>query len=185
MLFDFQSFVEDLRQNPEKKSVVDKYEQIVESLAWDLKEKAWYKEYVSEFKPIEYKVPEEIKDDFDWDLLIQLIAASFSSEWTLDIQDWQIELIVSVQSGDQVVVKKMSDLWWFQVLRLFEIYVEEQINLHLLTVEDEKEKESILAQRDSRKKRWDIVLENLETEKIKKEEEDEKQEKLKSLKDKL
>ncbi len=181
MLFDFQSFVQDLSQNPEKKSVIEKYEKLIWPIEWEIKDQPWYKEYVSNFKPIEYNVPSEIKDDFDWDLLIQLISASFSSEWTLDIEDSKTELVVSVQSWDQVVVKKISELWWFQVLRLYEIYVEEQINLHLLMQEDEKEKESILAQRDSKEKRWQLVLENFENTQEKEKEEREKSEKLNDL----
>lgn len=185
MLFDFQEFVQDLKKNPEKKSVLEKYEKIVWKIDWWLKDQKWYKEYISNFETIKYDVPEEIKEDFDWDLLIQLISWSFSSEWTLD-NDWEkTELIVSVQSWDQFVVKKISELWWFQVLRLFQIYTEEQINLYVLMNEDEKEKESILAQRDSKLKRWNLVLENLETENIKNKEKKDKEDKLNDLMSKL
>jgi hypothetical protein len=36
------------------------------------------------------------------------------------------------------------------------------MNLQILIAEDEKEKEAIIAQRDSRANRWKLVLENLE-----------------------
>jgi hypothetical protein len=36
------------------------------------------------------------------------------------------------------------------------------MNLQILIAEDEKEKDAILAQRDSRGNRWKLVLENLE-----------------------
>ncbi|MBS8121470.1 hypothetical protein [Candidatus Vampirococcus lugosii] len=185
MLFDFQEFVQDLKKNPEKKSVLEKYEKIVGKIDGGLKDQKWYKEYISNFETIKYDVPEEIKEDFDWDLLIQLISGSFSSEGTLDNDGEKTELIVSVQSGDQFVVKKISELWGFQVLRLFQIYTEEQINLYVLMNEDEKEKESILAQRDSKLKRWNLVLENLETENIKNKEKKDKEDKLNDLMSKL
>lgn len=185
MLFDFQWFINDLRQNPEKKTIIEKYENLIWPIQWDLKDQIWYKEYINTFKPISYKVPEDIKEDFDWDLLIQLISASFSSEWTIDVQSDPYDLIVTVQSWEQVVIKKISELWWFQILRLFEIYSEEQLNLHLLMVEDEKEKESILSQRESRIHRWSIVLENLENQIELKKDEIEKEDKLKNLMDQL
>lgn len=185
MLFDFNSFIEDLRQNPEKKETVEKYEKFVEEIPQDIKEQKWYKEYICDFDTIDYKVPEDIKDDFDWDLLMQLIAWSFSSEWVIDLdEDWK-EFIVSVQSGDQYVVKKISELWWFQILRLFEIYVEEQMNLEILIHEDEKEKESILAQRDGKLKRWQLIFDNLNKKEEEQKYKQEKEEKLQNLMDKL
>lgn len=76
--------------------------------------------------------------------------------------------MISVQSGDQVVVKKVSELRGFQVLRLYEIYCEEQMNLQILIAEDENEKNAILAQRDARKNRWKLVVDSMEGDKMKK-----------------
>lgn len=59
-----------------------------------------------------YKTPEEIEKDFDWHLLMQMVASSFSSDGLLDF-DAESELpefVISVQSGDQVVVKKVTEL---------------------------------------------------------------------------
>ncbi len=185
MLFNFQSFISDLRENPEKKDAIEKYEKFFGEITWDIKDQKWYKEYIQQFETVEYNVPEEIKDDFDRDLLMQLVAGSFSSEWTMDVENNQIEFIVTVQSWEQVVVKKISELWWFQVLRLFEIYIEEQINLEVLMAEDENEKESIESQRDARINRWQVVMDNIKHKHEQEKEEQEKQEKLEDLKNKL
>jgi len=93
--------------------------------------------------------------------------------------------VISVQSGDQVVVKKISELWGFQILRLYEIYIEEQMNLQILMAEDEKEKEAIVSQREYKFNRWKLVMDNLERETLQKEETKEKDEKLTNLMDQL
>jgi len=193
MLFNFQTFVQELRENPEKKEVVEKYEKYFWTIEGDLKDQIWYKEYTGTFPTLSYKVPDELDDDFDRDLLMQLVASSFSSDGLLDFdkdedkkdEETLPEFIIFVQSGDQVVVKKISELRGFQILRLYEIYAEEQMNLQILIAEDEKEKEAILAQRDSRKHRWNLVLENLEKEKLQKIDQVEREGKLDDLMGKL
>lgn len=116
-------------------------------------------------------------------MLIQLVAASFSSDGVFDNQNGkdQPDFVISVQSGDQVVVKKVSELWGFQILRLFEIYIEEQMNLQILISEDEKEKEAILSQRDARLNRWKLVMSQEQTHTASKQAEVEKEEKLDDL----
>lgn len=187
MLFSFQAYIEELKENPEKKEVVEKYEKFFGPIEWEVVDQIWYKDYVKEFNTLPYKIPEELKDDFDWDLLMKLVWASFSSDWLFEsIENEELnDFVISVQSWDQVVVKKISELWWFQILRLYEIYIEEQMNLQILIAEDEKEKEAILAQRDSRIHRWNIVFDNLEKEKLEVEEKKEKEEKLSWLMDQL
>ena len=183
MLFDFQSYVAELREKDEKKETVEKYEKFFGPLQWVIKDQIWYNDYVSKFAPLSYLVPEEIKDDFDRDMLIQLVASSFSSDGVFDSQNEkdQADFVISVQSGDQVVVKKVSELWGFQILRLFEIYVEEQMNLQILIAEDEKEKEAILAQRESRLNRRKIVVSQEQTHADAQKAEEEKEEKLGDL----
>ncbi|MEF2175838.1 MAG: hypothetical protein V3575_05175 [Candidatus Absconditabacteria bacterium] len=196
MLFDFHSFVEELKENQEKKEVISKFEKYFGPITGDIYEQNWYLDYISKFQVKEYLVPQELEPDFDWDLLIRLVAGSFSSDGLLDYKfkegtdgekdlESLPEFIISVQSGDQVVVKKISELWGFQILRLYEIYIEEQLNLQILTAEDEKEKEAIEGQRVSRLNRWTLVLENLEKEKLKEIESKEKDEKLTNLLDQL
>jgi hypothetical protein len=75
-------------------------------------------------------------------------------------------LYIAVKSGDQSVVKTISELWSFQILRLYEIYIEEQMNLHALRKEEESEKEAIDGERDSRLKRRKAVLDTMDKEEL-------------------
>jgi len=183
MLFNFQTFIADLRENQEKKEVVEKFEKFFGPIDGDVKDQNRYKEYASSFKSVWYLVPEELKEDFDWPLLMELVSSSFSSDWLIESVEWQDlpDFVISVQSWDQVVVKKVSELRWFQILRLYEIYIEEQMNLQVLIAEDEKEKEAILAQRDARSHRWNIVLDNIDKEVLTKQDKEEREWKLDDL----
>jgi hypothetical protein len=55
------------------------------------------------------------------------------------------------------------------------------MNLQVLIKEDKDEKETIITQRDSRINRWNLMFENLETEKLNQEAEVEKKSKLEDL----
>jgi len=114
---------------------------------------------------------------------MELVASSFSSDGLLEtVEDKDLpEFVISVQSGDQVVVKKVSELRGFQILRLYEIYIEEQMNLQVLIAEDEKEKAAIEAQRDARMHRRNIVLDNMDNEILTKQDAEERGEKLDDL----
>ncbi|USN55282.1 MAG: hypothetical protein H6765_01435 [Candidatus Peribacteria bacterium] len=111
MLFNFTTFVDELRDNPEKKEVVEKYEKFFGPIAGEMRDQLWYTEYVSKFPFMDYRVPEELRQDFDWQALMQLVGASFSSDGLLEnTEEEPNEFLISVQSGDQVVVKKVSEL---------------------------------------------------------------------------
>lgn len=187
MLFDFNAYIEELKENPEKKELIEKYEKLLWKIQWDTKDQVWYQEYVDTFTAMDYKVPWELEKEFDWEMLMKLVASSLSSEWLLEFQEdkWLPEFIISVQNWDQVVVKKISELWGFQILRLYEIYIEEQMNLQILMTEDEKEKEAIMAQRESRQHRWEIIIDSLEREKLEKQAKKEKEDKLSQLRNQL
>ena len=169
MLFNLKVFLQDLKDNPEKRDVYIKYDKLVESLdkMTSTKEMKWYQEYSARFEIKKYLVPDELIDDFDWDLLVQLIASSFSSDGLLEATTKSgLEFIIAVRSGEKIVVKKISELWGFQILRLFHIYIEEQMNLAILICEDNNEKEAITNQREMRYHRWNIVLNNIGSEEI-------------------
>ena len=183
MLFNFQTFVNELRENPEKKEVIEKYEKFFWPITWDLKDQGFYKEYVSTFSTVDYLKPEELENDFDWVVLMEMVASSFSSDGLLEVVEWKElpEFVISVQSWDQVVVKKVSELRWFQILRLYEIYTEEQMNLQVLIAEDEKEKAAIEAQRTARFNRWKLVMDNMDKDIMSNAAEAEKENKLDDL----
>jgi L-rhamnose mutarotase len=79
----------------------------------------------------------------------------------------------------------VSELRGFQILRLYEIYIEEQMNLQILIAEDEKEKEAIMSQRESRQNRWKLITDQETNKELKKQDEAEKSEKLGDLYDQL
>ena len=166
MLFNFQAFIAELREKAEKKEIIEKYEKRFWPIQWDIKDQLWYREYLINFSNQSFRVPDELKDEFDWKLLLQLVAGSFSSECLFEKDPWnpdsERELTISVKSGEQSVVKKVSELRSFQVLRLYEIYIEEEMNLHILIKEEEKEAEAILGQRHLRLERWKLMLESLD-----------------------
>lgn len=168
MLFDFQAFIEELREKPEKKQIVEKYEQLVWPIEWDIKDQEWYTEYLVKFTPIDYNIPEELKEDFDWGLLQQLVLGSFSSDYEVKKEKDQEkkELYIAVKSWEQSVVKTISELWSFQILRLYEIYLEEQMNLHALRKEEEAEQAAIDLERESRITRWKAVLGTMDKEEL-------------------
>jgi len=168
MLFDFQAFIEELREKPEKKQIVEKYETLFGPVQGDVKDQIWYTEYLSKFEPLPYETPEELKNDFDRDMLEQLVIGSFSSDYELKKEEnkKEKELYIAVKSWDQSVVKTVSELRSFQILRLYEIYIEEQMNLHALKAEDENEKNTIDQEREMRLKRWDAVRQTIDKDEL-------------------
>lgn len=160
-LFDFQYFIEELRENDKKKEIIEKYEKYVlngEKIAGDIKDQKWYKDYLSKFDKLPaYKVPGDLENDFDYTLLFQLVAGSISTHYRLSYQSANEEgiailpdLLITVQSGDQLIEKAISELWSFQIIRLFEIYIEEQINIELIIHDEdtsEEEKNSLCQDR--------------------------------------
>lgn len=183
MLFDFQWYIAELREKQDKKQIIEKYEKAFWPVTGNIRDQIRHKEYVINFRSLWLAVPEELKEDFDRDVLVQLIASSFSSECVIekDKEKQTLELIISVKSWDQTVVKKLSELRSFQVLRLYEIYIEEQMNLQVLIQEDEKEKAAIIAQRQARIQKRKLMIENLNKEELVQKAEEEKKDKLEDL----
>ena len=178
MLFDFPAFINELREKEDKKEIVEKYEKLFGKIQWDIKDQIWYTGYLAQFPPQPYLTPEDLDDDFDWDILEKLVIGSFSSDYELkqDEKDWWWELYIAVKSWDQSIVKTVSELWSFQVLRLYEIYIEEQMNLQILMNEDEEwDKEALISERQVRLKKWNAVIDTMnrwkEAEAAKKEQE--------------
>lgn len=156
-LFDYYEFFEEMKKHPTKpsdKETVLKYEELFGSQkGLTLYDQPFYKEYLSLFKiPYKILVPEDISDDYDWDFLFRLVFGSLSSKYSLKILDeWKenpevvptLRLSITVSSGEREITKQLDDLWGFQILRLFEIYVLEQLDLAILKKEDEDNVEGI------------------------------------------
>ena len=165
-LFSFQELVDSLRENPDKKEMIEEYEKCYGPMPSDFKETDIYKKYVSEFTPskqFNLITPSELEFDFDWELLEQLTAASFSSDYWFEPSNEDLSmyhLYISVKSGGAKVVKKIGELWSFQIYRLFEIYIEEQINLFTL-IDEEDEKEAIIAEQKARLRKYYLLTSGL------------------------
>jgi hypothetical protein len=157
MMFSFEEYIKELRGNVEKKSLLETFEKNYGNVSPEIHEQNWYKEYVSKFKSLNYAVPKEAEKDFDWDLLLRMAVSSFSSECKLSVVKTEIELLISVTQGETTVEKKVSELWGFQIHRLYEIYIEEQINLQNL-LQDDLEKTAIDNQRTKRIREWNKNL---------------------------
>ena len=165
MLFDFPAFIDELREKEDKKEIVEKYEKLFGKIQWDIKDQIWYTDYLSKFPSQSFLTPEDLEDDFDWDILEKLVIGSFSSDYELkqeEKSDWW-ELYIAVKSWDQSIVKTVSELWSFQILRLYEIYIEEQMNLQILMNEDDEEweKEALISERQVRLKKWNAVIDTM------------------------
>ena len=88
-MFDFKEFIDNLRDNDEKKDIVEKYEKLVEPLPEKFEDTIIYKDYLSKFNvgDLDLLYPEYIDEEFNWDLLIRLVISSFSSGYALDNDD--------------------------------------------------------------------------------------------------
>lgn len=165
MLFNL-SFLDQSYLILQKNQLVMDYEKHVEPIPHDIRDLMPYKEFIHSFDlpDIEYLVPIELEFDFDYNLLIQMIAASFSSELDFQFNENlnKYDIVIHVSSNGLTVHKKLSELWGFQILRLFEIYIEEQMNLQLLMRTSEQERIAIALQRDIIRNTYKTKIANLE-----------------------
>ena len=182
-MYAFVDFIKAIQEGgDEDKKVIDNYEKEFWPIWSNLEDQVWYKDYVGKFKPVKYKVPNVIKDKYDWDLLLQLVMASFSSEGILEFNKEQElpELAISVYHWDRHILQKVSSLMSFQVFDVIKIYIKEQMQLQVL-MKDEKERPIVESQRESRLQRWDNILKKMEASQKEQEYEKEKQQKLQDL----
>ena len=154
-LFQFDSFVKEALESEKYHDSIVNYGKAYESLEdTALEDTTFYKDYLSKFdiSGFEIKSPEDLEDDFDYELLVRLIVSSFSSDYVLSLDEtWKdnpdvstepltnVSVFVKTDSGNQN--KDLQELWSFQVLRLFEIYLIEQIDLAILYAEEKEDEE--------------------------------------------
>ena len=157
-LFDFEEFIDNLRKNEDKKESIEKYESYYGPIDSDIRHQVWYSDYINKFFPYfnAIKHPEELEDDaFDWKLLYALVLGSFSSKYelvrpnTVSENKEPVELRITVSHNEETITKSIDELWFFQINRLFEIYILEQINIQCLIAEsaNAEEYESVILDR--------------------------------------
>ena len=150
MLYCYSDHIKDLAKDPQKKKELEKYILYYgrqDNL--DIYDTTFFKEYLDKFEiPFFLAYPEDLDGDFDWNLLVKMVAGSFSSEYDLMLdEEWKdnpkgvprVHIYITVKSGEQTITKDIEELWSFQIIRLFEIYAEEQINLFSLMAEEKKD----------------------------------------------
>ena len=160
MKFNYYSFIEELKMDPDKKKIINEYELFVGDLGQNpLEQEIWYKQLVKPFKKLyNYKVPDELSPLFDWGLLSQLGASSISCDIHLSYENQDIHLKVEVENEGQHVIKDMDELMFFQVERLYAIWIEENLNLSTLCHSDDFEKKSIFKTKYEKMTNWNKKL---------------------------
>jgi len=158
-LFQFDSFVKEALESEKYHDSIVNYGKAYESLEdTALEDTTFYKDYLSKFdiSGFEIKPPENLEDEFDYELLVRLIVSSFSSDYVLSLDEaWKddpnvcaepltnVSVFVKTDFGNQN--KELQELWSFQILRLFEIYLNEQIELATLYAEDKEDEDEEIA----------------------------------------
>jgi len=163
--FDFKRFIESLDNNDDKREIIEKYEKHV---GIDLRrverieDLPLYKDYLAHFdtEGIKLFAPEYLDDEFDLDLLLRVVVGSFSSGWAFEFVDGSdtVRLLIEVNAGDKHIDRYLDALWGFQIARMYEIYIEEQLNLDILRFEDEKEATIVTSQQQRQLEKYDEQL---------------------------
>ncbi len=155
-LFNFGSYIEELRQNAEKKESIEKYESFYGPIDPDITHQVWYSEYIQHFFPYynAIKHPEELEEnDFDWKLLYALVMGSYSTQYelvrpnTVSENKEPVELLITVSIEDELITKNLEELLPSQIYSLFEIYIHEQIGLQSIMAESAEDYEEVTKER--------------------------------------
>lgn len=151
-LFDFNEYIADLLQDRTTKKEIERYIDACGNIEDDLKANRFWKEYLSKFEIPDVlmgniKIPLNVKDKFDWHLLIALVAGSFSSNYHFSPSTEGVKLSIKVASGEKYVDKELSDLSVYQIYRLFEIYISETMNLQIIKNESWSDAKAVDNQR--------------------------------------
>lgn len=155
-LFDFQGIINNIREKTKDKKMQcsDLLDNITEKTEFE--DMPIYKEYLSSFNVKDslagwkLNFPPELQEcEEDFFVLLQLVAGSFSSNYSLEYVEANdtVDLIITVQNDDAHITKRLRDLWSFQIANLFEIYIEEQLNFEGLRGEMDREQSGIDSER--------------------------------------
>lgn len=164
-LFNFQGIIAELKENHDGE---ENWEKFIEGMDEDsvIEDMPFYKDYLSKFdveRPFDgynlAALEEEKLSKDDLFLLFRLIISSFSSSYEIlyDKESNSIDFAISVKAGEQTITKTISELWAFQIIRMFEIYVNEQINLSIEDYDPDEMEEF----EDQRKLRLMVFEKNL------------------------
>lgn len=153
-LFDFKEFVAVEILSEEENNEVKQYTNCFGEIG-EMEDTLFWKEYLSKFEVPDIvleklKVQDTEKDDYDWRLLVILIGSSFASKYSLDIAPDGIRLHIRVSNDDgDKMDKRIEELWTYQIARLYEIYLKEQMSLQVLKSNSEEEFDTVERKRKS------------------------------------
>ena len=154
--FNYHKFLDKLKA--ELPDDIERYENHVGPLgATSLHSEKWYTSLVKPFPTTDLILkPENVDVEFDWRLLVQLGAASISSEADFLPAESGVHLIFRVQNHGASVTKRLDELFYIQIFRLFEIWISENINLMALACEYEEEKTSLFKEKRRVYEQWKL-----------------------------
>ncbi|HOY37742.1 MAG TPA: hypothetical protein PLK75_00445 [Bacteroidales bacterium] len=122
-----------------------------------LQNEKFYKNYLTKFAPIPYRVPVELKDEFDWDLLLQLIVSSPITHYIFFHEPSKFPKYyddlpeLEIFYSDDINEKRMvSELWSFQIKHMIEVNLALLIQYQYFNIALEKEKRIIDRQYEER-----------------------------------
>ena len=152
-LFDFQWILKNVMNRPGDEDKKLRFKKVLEGIDQDavVEDLPFYKTYLSRFD-VEwaldgYKLAaedgESVATRDDLLMLYRFVAASFSSsyDFVYDEETNSVELQITVKSGDTILTKTIAELYSIQIVRLFEIYLNEQIDLFSLQCEEDEDSE--------------------------------------------
>lgn len=155
-LFDFQQVLEEIvsrSSNDDNKDLIEYICSIPKNMS--IEELPLYKDFLSKFdvehafESIELQTDLDLGTKDDYNLLQRLVYASFSStyDFIYDEKDNKIRLLISVNSGTQHITKYLDELWSFQLISLYRIYLNEQLELESLAFINEDDVKELNEQR--------------------------------------
>jgi len=147
-LFDYEDFIEETLEDEKLNEGLLKYSEYYGNIQdIPLEETEFYKNYLSRFDTsgIKLRCPDDSENDFDYDLLTRLIVGSFSCDYELSLAEkWkaspegdplvELNIIVKVKSGS--AQESLHELWTFQIIKMFGIYLREQIDVSNIIAEE-------------------------------------------------
>ena len=171
-LFNFHEFVKDMRKDKERNELLEEYEEFYGSIKGkNYTQLPFYKEYLVKFEvdpglKKRLRVPEGVLTESDVVLFLRLAVASFSSTYVFEHLDKidKERFKITCENDDTSITKKLDELWGFQIYRLFEIYMEEQMRLATEIKKSEFQAESIMKERAIRLKIYHNNLDDLKKE---------------------
>jgi hypothetical protein len=155
-----------------RQELLEEYEELYGSIEGkDYTQLPFYQEYVVKFKVdpgLKKRLigHEGVLTMSDTVLFLQLTVASFSPTYVFEHLDKldQERFKITCDDDDSSTTKKLDELWVLQIYRLFQIYMEEQMQLAIDMKESEFRDEAIKKERARRLKIYQNELDALKKE---------------------